>query len=73
MELLDIFADTTKEDLKMGVNIYHNGTLCTEYENASKEKEKIKRQRDRLLTLATKHCDRDHKDWQSILKIAKAS
>jgi hypothetical protein len=27
-------------------------------------------QRNRLLTLATKHCPRDHHDWQEILRIA---
>ena len=27
-------------------------------------------QRDRLLTLATKWCDKDHHDWQEILHIA---
>lgn len=27
-------------------------------------------ERKRLLTLATKHCPRDHHDWQEILRIA---
>lgn len=30
----------------------------------------IRWQRDRLLTLATKHCDRSHHDWDEILDLA---
>lgn len=32
--------------------------------------EEVMAERNRLLTLATKHCPRDHHDWQEILRIA---
>lgn len=32
--------------------------------------EKLQKERDRLLVLATKHCDKSHHDWDEILKIA---
>ena len=31
---------------------------------------KLKLERDRLLVLATKHCPKNHHDWDEILKIA---
>ena len=31
---------------------------------------KLKKERDRLLALATKHCNQTHRDWQEILRIA---
>lgn len=41
-------------------------------ENAELQDEiaRLRTDRDRLLVLATKHCDRNHHDWQEILKIA---
>jgi hypothetical protein len=30
----------------------------------------LEAQRDRLLVLATKHCDKNHKDWQEIINIS---
>jgi len=31
----------------------------------------LEKENERLLTLATKWCDKSHHDWQEILKIAK--
>ena len=31
----------------------------------------LRQERDRFLVLATKHCPKDHHDWQEILKIVK--
>ena len=31
---------------------------------------KLKLERDRLLVLATKHCPKNHHDWDEILKIS---
>ena len=33
-------------------------------------KDKLRKERDRLLVLATKHCSKEHHDWDEILKIA---
>lgn len=38
---------------------------------AYKEISELQKQRERLLVLATKHCPKDHHDWQEILEIAK--
>lgn len=32
--------------------------------------DELLQERDRLLVLATKHCDKSHHDWDEILKIA---
>lgn len=32
---------------------------------------KLRDQRDRLFVLATKHCPKDHHDWQEILEFEK--
>ena len=35
-----------------------------------KSAERVRRERERLLVLATKHCPKDHHDWAEILVIA---
>lgn len=34
------------------------------------ERDRLRKERDRLLVLATKYCPKDHHDWQEILRIA---
>lgn len=46
------------------LDVFH-GTPCEQI----RHKEKL----DRLLTLATKHCPRDHHDWSEIVKIAEGT
>ena len=40
------------------------------YTRIHAERDVIQRERDRLLVLATKHCPKNHHDWQEILRIA---
>ena len=36
----------------------------------SRRCQELENERDRLLVIATKHCDKSHPDWQEILRIA---
>lgn len=39
-------------------------------DDVKQEIDKLRQERDRLLVLATKWCDKTHHDWQEILRIA---
>ena len=46
------------------------GALSDLYLRLSRERDKLQQERDRLLVIATKHCDSNHHDWDEILRIA---
>jgi FtsZ-binding cell division protein ZapB len=61
-------AADTIERLEGG--IANCSKFADELMTANKELSARVQERDRLLTLATKHCPREHHDWQEILRIA---
>lgn len=51
-----------------------DGAECEDHDSAvwvhEDDYAELKKERDRLLVLATKHCDTSHHDWDEILNIA---
>jgi hypothetical protein len=46
------------------------GTQTAELQGFREYLYHLERERDRLLVLATKHCPKEHHDWQELLKIS---
>jgi hypothetical protein len=69
----------TGEDPNMHTQVLEAGERClarlqscrNSYMTLLVRYSRLKRQRDRLLVLATKHCPKTHHDWKEVLEIAK--